>query len=46
MIDRDSAFLGAVRSVAVDVAAVHADEVDRQARGRREAAHDLEVGLA
>ena len=37
MIDRDSAFLGAVRSVAVDVAAVHADDVDRQARFPAEA---------
>jgi acyl-CoA dehydrogenase len=37
MIDRDSAFLGAVRSVAVDIAAVHADDVDRQARFPAEA---------
>jgi acyl-CoA dehydrogenase len=37
MIDRDSAFLDAVRSVAVDVAAVHADDVDRQARFPEEA---------
>jgi acyl-CoA dehydrogenase len=37
MIDRDSAFLGAARSVAVDVAAVHADDVDRQARFPTEA---------
>jgi acyl-CoA dehydrogenase len=32
MIDRDSAFLDAVRSVAVEIAATHADDVDRQAR--------------
>jgi acyl-CoA dehydrogenase len=37
MIDQDSAFLDAVRSVAVDVAAVHADDVDRQARFPAEA---------
>jgi acyl-CoA dehydrogenase len=36
-IDRDSAFLAAVRSIAVDVAAVHADDVDRQARFPAEA---------
>jgi acyl-CoA dehydrogenase len=35
--ERDSAFLDAVRSVAVDVAAVHADDVDRQARFPAEA---------
>jgi len=37
MIDRDSAFLGGVRSVAVEIAAVHADDVDRQARFPAEA---------
>jgi acyl-CoA dehydrogenase len=37
MIDRDSAFLGAVRTVAADIAAVHADDVDRQARFPNEA---------
>jgi acyl-CoA dehydrogenase len=36
-IDRDQAFLESVRRIAQDVAAVHADEVDRDARFPREA---------
>lgn len=36
-IDREAVFLDAVRSIAVDVAAVHADDVDRQARFPAEA---------
>ncbi len=35
-VDRDQAFLAAVRGIAGDVAAIHADEVDRDARFPRE----------
>lgn len=36
-VDRDAAFVAAVRQIADEVAAVHADEVDRDARFPREA---------
>jgi acyl-CoA dehydrogenase len=36
-VDRDQAFVATVRQIAIDVAAVHADEVDRDARFPREA---------
>ncbi len=40
-VDRDQAFLGSVRRIAEDIAAVHADEVDRDARFPREAVDAL-----
>jgi acyl-CoA dehydrogenase len=40
-VDRDAAFVAAVRQIADEVAAVHADEVDRDARFPREAIESL-----
>jgi acyl-CoA dehydrogenase len=45
-IDRDQAFIDDVRRIATEVAAVHADEVDREARFPREAVDALRAAGA
>jgi acyl-CoA dehydrogenase len=46
IIDRDAAFVAAVRKIADEVAAAHADEVDRDARFPRESIDALRAAGA
>ncbi|MFZ1997727.1 MAG: acyl-CoA dehydrogenase family protein, partial [Solirubrobacteraceae bacterium] len=46
VVDRDHAFLAAVRSIADEVAAIHADAVDREARFPQEAVSALRTAGA